>query len=361
MKKKILIPVCIILSILIVLSAASVFIVRRYSLSVSKGLYLSAANNTPMMIQMNSPIQLRNLTNNENLFDDLTDGDEILVIHDGIQESYPGATGVYTVFKLTDGDLSDIPENVLESLSELGWFDTKNLQTEIEKETTSNSTEISFVTKVENTKKIAPSDLPEEVTDHKSWNPQEVQWIKLAEIENSDIDLYATADKTDHIFLRWDGQFVELNWDILDSILRIELYLSDFDNDGKDELIAIPILSGGTHFEENDIHIFEMNTFSVDEYIISARGIKNFITDNIQLQDNKITFFEASVITDKADEERFADDIYILQTLVDKDIKFLAYIDTYGAPRTLATLTIGVSYQNGIFVLNSFKLDKWNS
>ena len=150
MKKKILIPVCIVLSILIIFSVSSVFLINRYSLSVSQGLYLSANDNTPMMIQMNSPIKLNNLTNNENLFDKLSDGDEILVIHDGIQESYPGATGVYAVFKLTDGELSDIPENVLVSLSELGWYTIKD-----------NSHETEETTKTENNlinKDVIPSN-----------------------------------------------------------------------------------------------------------------------------------------------------------------------------------------------------------
>lgn len=135
MKKKILISLCLILSIVIILSVSSVFVISRYSLSASKGLYLSAENNTPMMIQMNSPIKLNNLTDNENLFADLSDGDEILVIHDGIQESYPGATGIYAVFKLTDGDLRDIPENVLASLNELGWYTIKDTSLEIEETT----------------------------------------------------------------------------------------------------------------------------------------------------------------------------------------------------------------------------------
>ena len=153
MKKKILIPVCIVLSILIVLSAASVFVVSRYSLSASRGLYLSAENDTPMMIQMNSPIQLKNLTDNKNLFTDLTDGDEILVIHDGIQESYPGATGVYAVFKLTDGELSDIPENVLVSLSELGWYTIKDSSPETEETTKAENTETNIEAVPTNNKK----------------------------------------------------------------------------------------------------------------------------------------------------------------------------------------------------------------
>lgn len=153
MKKKILISVCLILAILIFLSVSSVFLINRYSLSVSQGLYLSANDNTPMMIQMNSPIKLNNLTNNENLFDNFSDGDEILVIHDGIQESYPGATGVYAVFKLGDGDLSDIPENVLASLSELGWYTIKDNSPETEETTKTENTQTNNETVPSNDKK----------------------------------------------------------------------------------------------------------------------------------------------------------------------------------------------------------------
>ncbi len=130
MKKKILIFLCVILSILILFSAVSVFVINRYSLSVSQGLYLSAENNAHMLIQMNSPIKMNNLTDNEKLFEALSDGDEILVIHNGVQESYPGSTGVYTVFKLGDGELSDISQNVLAALSELGWWKNKDIPDE---------------------------------------------------------------------------------------------------------------------------------------------------------------------------------------------------------------------------------------
>lgn len=125
MKKKILVLFSLILSMLIILSASSVFVINRYSLSVSQGLYLSAENNAHMLIEMNSPIKMNNLTDNEKLFEALSDGDEILVIHNGVQESYPGSTGVYTVFKLSDGDISDISENILDSLSDLGWWTNK--------------------------------------------------------------------------------------------------------------------------------------------------------------------------------------------------------------------------------------------
>ena len=52
----------------------------------------------------------------------LTDGDRILIISDLINESYPGSTSAHFIIKLGDGDISDIPENTLVSLSELGWY-----------------------------------------------------------------------------------------------------------------------------------------------------------------------------------------------------------------------------------------------
>ena len=53
----------------------------------------------------------------------LENGDEVLVLHDGINESYPGQTGAYAIFKLKDGDIDDISAEVLTSLTELGWWD----------------------------------------------------------------------------------------------------------------------------------------------------------------------------------------------------------------------------------------------
>ena len=74
-----------------------------------------------MLILDNSPIEMANRTDKE-LFNKLVNGDEILVVHDGIAESYPGKTGVYAVFKLKDGTIDDISQNVIDSLVELGWL-----------------------------------------------------------------------------------------------------------------------------------------------------------------------------------------------------------------------------------------------
>lgn len=123
MKKKIwLIPVAVIGALLIVFIAfAGIMINKGYGMS--QGLYLEGKDGQAMLICENSPIVMSNRTNRE-LFDDLEVGDEILVIHDGINESYPGQTGAYAIIKLSDGDIANIPQIVIDQLVELGWLES---------------------------------------------------------------------------------------------------------------------------------------------------------------------------------------------------------------------------------------------
>ena len=123
MKKKIwLIPVAVIGALLIVIIAfAGIMINKGYGMS--QGLYLEGKDGQAMLICENSPIVMSNRTNRE-LFDDLEVGDEILVIHDGINESYPGQTGAYAIIKLSDGDIANIPQIVIDQVVELGWLES---------------------------------------------------------------------------------------------------------------------------------------------------------------------------------------------------------------------------------------------
>ena len=116
MKKKILI----IVSIIVCVVAIGVFILAGKSISPSVGQYLRT-DNSDMIILDNSPIVMS--TRGDNVFEKYESGDKILIFHDGINESYPGSTGVYLSIKLADGEMADISESVLISLDELGWID----------------------------------------------------------------------------------------------------------------------------------------------------------------------------------------------------------------------------------------------
>ena len=122
MKKRMwLIPIAVV-GVLLTLLVAFCGIMLNKGYGMSQGVYLEAKDGQAMFIRQNSPIEMANRTNRE-LFDDLDMGDEILVIHDGIAESYPGKTGVYAIFKLSDGNAADIPQKVIDQLVELGWFE----------------------------------------------------------------------------------------------------------------------------------------------------------------------------------------------------------------------------------------------
>lgn len=120
MKKKILV----IVSVIVCVVAIGVFIFAGKNISPSVGQYLRA-DNSDMIILDNSPIVMS--TRNDNMFEKHENGDKILVFHDGINESYPGSTGVYLSVKLSDGYISDISETVLRQLYEMGWISSENL------------------------------------------------------------------------------------------------------------------------------------------------------------------------------------------------------------------------------------------
>ena len=52
----------------------------------------------------------------------LTAGDRVEVTVDTILESWPGQTHLYALRKLSDGDVSDIPADILAKLKENGWY-----------------------------------------------------------------------------------------------------------------------------------------------------------------------------------------------------------------------------------------------
>lgn len=116
MKKKILTAL-----LLLVLAAGILGFMASRSLGFSSGRCLVADGDTVMLILEGSPIVMHP-RGSAWMLDGLATGDEILVLHDGIQESYPGGTGVYALVRLGGGSIDDIPAQVIDQLTELGWL-----------------------------------------------------------------------------------------------------------------------------------------------------------------------------------------------------------------------------------------------
>ena len=119
-RKKWLIPA--VIAVVAVSLAVVVGLAARRSLDVSTGRYLAARNDVDMLVVGSTPIKMSD-RGGRDLFDGLDTGDKILVLHDGIAESYPAQSGAYAVFRLGDGSVRDIPQRVIDELTEMGWMD----------------------------------------------------------------------------------------------------------------------------------------------------------------------------------------------------------------------------------------------
>lgn len=98
-------------------------VIALNSTTIIEGYSLKCENDTYMIIdERGSPIHYSYKKALVTDVEKLTDGDRILIISDLINCTYPGSTSAYFVYKLEDGDISDIPEDTLRSLSELGWY-----------------------------------------------------------------------------------------------------------------------------------------------------------------------------------------------------------------------------------------------
>ena len=92
MKKKILLIGSLSLVLLFVLA---VLFMAKSSLGISKGAYLLSDHGASLIVIDNSPVSMHSQRDKDDLFEDLSDGDKVLILHDGIAESYPGKTGAY--------------------------------------------------------------------------------------------------------------------------------------------------------------------------------------------------------------------------------------------------------------------------
>lgn len=101
----------------IILSVAVIFILGAVvgtltlstdSKSFSVGTVLEYADQSVVFIYQDTPVIVSNRTSDEDIFSYLNDGDKILLLHDGIQETYPAKTGAYFVLRLAKGEFDEM-------------------------------------------------------------------------------------------------------------------------------------------------------------------------------------------------------------------------------------------------------------
>ncbi len=108
--------------VLLLICAAALLTAFCWGKTPMEGRCLVSDNGLALIVDKNgSPIVLHNRSVKTDLLDGLRTGDKIWILHDGVLTTYPGSTGVYACWTVARGSLSDIPEDTLKSLDELGW------------------------------------------------------------------------------------------------------------------------------------------------------------------------------------------------------------------------------------------------
>lgn len=118
MKRKAWIIATVCLAVVLLVAACLLGVALRHGLSRSEAVYIETDHGNMLLIE-GSPISM---SGRDSLFDSLTDGDKVFVVHGPIAESYPGQAKAYLCIKQPGDEKGDIPDDVIRSLQELGWL-----------------------------------------------------------------------------------------------------------------------------------------------------------------------------------------------------------------------------------------------
>lgn len=117
MRRKAWIIVTACLAAVLICAACLVGVAAYRGIGVSKAVYIETSAG-PMVLLHGGPVRV---SGKEKLFEGLTMGDQVLLVHGPVMESYPGQSRAYWCGKLSDGTALDIPVQVLISLYEMGY------------------------------------------------------------------------------------------------------------------------------------------------------------------------------------------------------------------------------------------------
>ena len=101
---------------------AAVLLMLRNNINLSIGTCIAAENGSYLIVLDHSPVVMHQRPGKESVFANLNTGDKIFIVHDGIEQSYPGQTGLHFILKLSDGSERDVPSEIMTELQELGWL-----------------------------------------------------------------------------------------------------------------------------------------------------------------------------------------------------------------------------------------------
>ncbi len=109
----------------VVILIAAVFIsFFAETTGITFGYFIDTNGGAMLITKDGTPISLKS-SKNEDFYAvaGIEKGEKILVIHDGVNETYPASTGVKFIIRLGGASPDNIPQTAIISLTGLGWLD----------------------------------------------------------------------------------------------------------------------------------------------------------------------------------------------------------------------------------------------
>ena len=89
--------------------------------TVVEGRFISGKNSAIIIDSSGTPIVMVNKSGDNDIFDGFYSGDKIAVTCGLIRETYPASTDEYSCKFLEAGGFSDIPNDTMKQLKDMGW------------------------------------------------------------------------------------------------------------------------------------------------------------------------------------------------------------------------------------------------
>ncbi len=208
-----------------------------------------------------------------------------------------------------------------------------------------------------------PENLPEKLSSYSEWK-ENTSWLKIAEVDNADIELFANNEVTDKLFLKWNNCFYELDWKYARSLeWEIKLNLHDIDADGTSELTAILCMDGGTNSYKEEIHVLKQNMNYLTEIAFPLEKFEKWITDNTKTDDGSIIFIDTSITPENIEitnKTKLSDSVHLNYVFLDEGLKIKTVTDTEDM-RSLAIVTTDFVYSDGKFIVKSYSISEWDN
>ena len=129
-RRKWILVICIAMGIIaLLMGTAAVTSMMGYGVSVGK-LYFTESST--YLIDGTTSIIVSDQSRKSDLFDGYTNGDEIILVHDGVEETFPARTGGYMAIRISKGDGTYKPSDDLLGIAVLEEFDEAYVNQKLE-------------------------------------------------------------------------------------------------------------------------------------------------------------------------------------------------------------------------------------